>query len=263
VPRIGAPGAVVQHANAGIAPRPARVHHRRIATWRTRVTAGEREALIESASNGAKPTWRGVLHQWAAVFAFGVGTGLVALAPDARSRIAVGIYAASLALLFTISAVYHRLHWAPRPRAWLRRADHASIFLLIGGTYTPIALLALDADISRRLLGMVWSGGALGVLVSMLWANAPKFVGAMIAVAVGWMIVPYVGTLRGVLETRELWLIVVGGLAYTVGALGYAIKRPNPWPGHFGYHEVFHALTLVGAGTHLAAILSILRRAAG
>jgi len=97
----------------------------------------------------------------------------------------------------------------------------------------------------------------------MLWANAPKFVGAMIAVAVGWMIVPYVGTLRGVLETRELWLIVVGGLAYTVGALGYAIKRPNPWPGHFGYHEVFHALTLVGAGTHLAAILSILRRAAG
>ena len=219
--------------------------------------------MSESTASGQKPTWRGVLHQWAAVFALGAGTGLVVLAPDARSRIAVGIYAASLALLFTISAVYHRIHWEPGPRAWLRRADHASIFLLIGGTYTPIALLALDADISRRVLILVWSGAAIGVLVSMLWPGAPKFVGAVIAVAVGWTIVPYIGTLRRVLESGELWLIVVGGLAYTVGALGYALKRPNPWPGHFGYHEVFHALTLVGAGTHLAAILSILKRTTG
>jgi hemolysin III len=204
-----------------------------------------------------------VLHQWAAVVALAAGSGLVALAPDSRSRVAVGIYAASLALLFTISAVYHRIHWEPGPRTWLRRADHASIFLLIGGTYTPVALLALDADVARRLLVLVWSGVALGVLVSMLWPGAPKFVGAVIAVAVGWTIVPYVGTLRRVLEAGELWLIVVGGLAYTIGALVYALKRPDPWPHHFGYHEVFHALTLVGAGTHLAAVLSILRRSAG
>lgn len=219
--------------------------------------------MIDSTATGQKPTWRGVLHQWAAVFALGVGTGLVVLAPDARSRIAVGIYAASLALLFTISAVYHRIDWEPGPRTWLRRADHASIFLLIGGTYTPVALLGLDEEIARRLLMLAWGGAALGVLVSMLWPNAPKFVGAAIAVAVGWTIVPYIGTLRRVLESGELWLIGIGGLAYTLGALGYALKRPNPWPGHFGYHEVFHALTLVGAGTHLAAILSILRRAGG
>ena len=239
------------------------MHHRCIATWRTRFKADERAVLAESVSSGPKPTWRGVLHQWAAVVAFGAGAALVVLAPDARSRIAVGIYAASLALLFTISAVYHRIHWDPVPRTWLRRADHASIFLLIGGTYTPVALLALDADIARRLLILVWSGAALGVLVSMLWPGAPKFVGAVIAVAVGWTIVPYVGTLRRVLETSELWLIVVGGLAYTIGALVYALKRPDPRPDHFGYHEVFHALTLVGAGTHLAAVVSILRRAAG
>jgi hemolysin III len=239
------------------------VHHPPAAAWRTRITAGEREALAESPSTGPKPTWRGVLHQWAAVLALGAGAGLIALAPDPRSRVAVGIYAASLALLFTISAVYHRIQWEPGPRAWLRRADHASIFLLIGGTYTPIALLGLDADISRRLLILVWSGVALGVLVSMLWPGAPKFVAATIAVAVGWTIVPYIGTLRRVLEAGELWLIVVGGLAYTIGALVYALKRPDPWPGHFGYHEVFHALTLVGAGTHLVAVFSLLQRVAG
>jgi hemolysin III len=113
------------------------------------------------------------------------------------------------------------------------------------------------------MLVPVWSGAALGVLVSMLWPGAPKFVGAIIAVAVGWTIVPYAGTLRRVLEASELWLIVVGGLAYTTGALVYALKRPDPWPARFGYHEVFHALTLIGAGTHLAAVLSILRRTAG
>lgn len=215
--------------------------------------------MRDSPPTGSKPTWRGVLHQWAAVYACGVGTGLVALAPDARSRLAVGIYAASLALLFTVSAVYHRIHWEPGPRAWLRRADHASIFLLIGGTYTPIVLLALDADIARRLLILVWSGAALGVLVSVLWPGAPKWVVAVIAVAVGWTIVPYVGALRRVLDAGELWLIVLGGLAYTIGALVYAVKRPDPWPRRFGYHEVFHGLTLMGAGTHLAAVVSILR----
>lgn len=224
---------------------------------------GREDSVAGTSSTSTKPIWRGVLHQWAAVFAMGVGTGLVVLAPDTRARIAVGIYAASLALLFTISAVYHRVHWEPGPRAWLRRADHASIFLLIGGTYTPVALLALDPDIARLLLVLVWSGAALGVLVSMLWPGAPKFVGAIIAVAVGWTIVPYAGTLRRVLEASELWLIVGGGLAYTIGALVYALKRPDPWPARFGYHEVFHALTLIGAGTHLAAVLSILRRTAG
>jgi hemolysin III len=109
----------------------------------------------------------------------------------------------------------------------------------------------------------IWSGVAIGVLVSMLWPGAPKFVSATIAVAVGWTIVPYLGAILRVLSTAELWLIALGGLAYTVGAVVYAAKRPNPWPRSFGYHEVFHALTLVGAALHLAAILSIVLRSAG
>jgi len=208
-----------------------------------------------------KPGWRGVQHQWAAVFALGVGTVLVALAPTGTARTAVGIYAASLVLLLTVSAVYHRFQWTPGVRTWLRRADHASIFLLIGGTYTPIAMLAIGGEDGRSLMIAIWSGVAAGVLVSMLWPGAPKFVSATIAVAVGWTIVPYIDTLVRVLDATELWLIVLGGIAYTLGAVVYAAKRPDPWPSTFGYHEVFHALTLVGAGLHLAAVLSIVRTA--
>lgn len=209
-----------------------------------------------------KPTLRGVLHQWAAVYALGAGTTLVALAPTPAARLAGAIYAASLVVLFTVSAVYHRFEWEPRVRLWLRRADHASIFLLIGGSYTPVALLAIGGDHGRHLLIAVWSGVALGVLVSMLWPTAPKFVGAAIAVAVGWTIVPYLGALGRELNAAELWLIGLGGVAYTVGAVVYAAKRPNPWPQHFGYHEIFHVLTLIGAGLHLAAMLEIVRSAA-
>jgi hemolysin III len=217
----------------------------------------------DSREIGRKPIWRGLQHQWAAVFALGAGTTLVALAPTAKIRLAAAIYATSLALLLAVSAVYHRFNWSPGVRTWLRRADHASIFLLIGGTYTPIAMLAIGGDDGRSLMTVIWSGVAAGVLVSMLWPGAPKFISAAIAVAVGWTIVPYIDTLVRVLDATELWLIVVGGIAYTVGAVEYAVKRPNPWPRTFGYHEIFHALTLVGAGLHLAAVLSILGTAAG
>jgi hemolysin III len=214
---------------------------------------------MDEAGNVQKPHWRGVLHKWAAPFAFGAGAVLVALAPTREAAIAGAIYVASLALLLSVSAVYHGYYWSARPRTWLRRADHASIFLLIGGTYTPIAMLAIGGDEGLRLLIAIWSGVALGVLVSMLWPGAPKFVAAGIAVAVGWTIVPYVGTLRRALDAPELWLIVLGGIAYTVGAVVYAAKRPDPWPRSFGYHEIFHVLVLLGAALHLAAVLLIVR----
>jgi hemolysin III len=194
------------------------------------------------------------------VFAIGAGMSLVGLAPSGPARIAAAIYASSLLLVLAVSALYHRRQWGPRSRLWMRRADHASIFLLIGGTYTPVAMLALDAGTGRHLLIAIWCGAALGVLVSMLWTGAPKFVSATIAVAVGWTIVPYLATIAEVLGRGELWLLVLGGLAYTVGALVYAAKRPNPWR-DFGYHEVFHALTLVGAGLHLIVVVSIVRSA--
>ena len=215
--------------------------------------------MIETAdTTGApKPSLRGVLHQWAAVYALGAGAALVVLAPTNQARIAAAVYAASLVLLLTISAVYHRFQWTPRVRTWLRRADHASIFLLIGGSYTPIAMLALGGNTGRHLLFAIWGGVALGVLVSMLWPGAPKWVTAAIAVAVGWTLVPYFGAVGRALTSAELWLIALGGAAYTVGALVYATKHPNPWPRSFGYHEIFHALTLVGAGLHFAAMALI------
>ena len=203
-----------------------------------------------------KPSLRGVLHQWAAVYALGAGAALVMLAPTAQARVAGAIYAASL-LLLTISAVYHRFQWTPRPRTWLRRADHASIFLLIGGSYTPLAMLALGGETGRHLMIAIWSGVALGVLVSMLWPGAPKWVTAAIAVAVGWTLVPYFGAVGRALTAIEIWLIALGGAAYTIGALVYATRRPDPWPRSFGYHETFHALTLVGAGLHFAALSMI------
>jgi hemolysin III len=215
--------------------------------------------MLATADNtGApKPSLRGVLHQWAAVYALGAGTALVAIAPTTQARLAAAIYAASLVLLLTISAVYHRFQWTPRVRTWLRRADHASIFLLIGGSYTPIAMLGLGGDTGRHLMITIWCGVALGVLVSMLWPGAPKWVTATIAVAVGWTLVPYFGEVGRALTAVEIWLIALGGAAYTVGALVYATKRPNPWPRSFGYHEIFHALTLVGAGLHFAALALI------
>jgi hemolysin III len=206
-----------------------------------------------------KPSLRGVLHQWAAVYALGAGTALVVLAPSAQARVAAAIYSASLVLLLTISAVYHRFQWTLRVRTWLRRADHASIFLLIGGSYTPIAMIALGGEAGQHLLIVIWCGVVLGVLVSMLWPGAPKWVSAALAIAVGWTIVPYLGAIGRALDTSQIWLIALGGIAYTVGALVYALKRPNPWPRDFGYHEVFHVLTLVGAGLHLAAVLLIVR----
>lgn len=207
-----------------------------------------------------KPRWRGVQHRWAAAVATGAGLVLVAMAPTPHARLAAAVYAASLTLLLAVSGIYHGGQWRHGVRMWLRRADHASIFLLIGGTYTPVAMLGLDDATGGQLLRVIWSGVALGVVVSMFWPTAPKFVSAAIAVAVGWTIVPYLGELGGALTTAEIWLVAAGGVAYTVGALVYAIKRPDPWPASFGYHEVFHALTLAGAGLHFAAVLLLVRQ---
>lgn len=211
------------------------------------------------ADQPVKPRLRGVLHQWAAVYVLGAGSMLLALAPTLRSRVAVAIYVVSLATMFAVSALYHRPTWMPRARTWLRRADHAAIYLLIAGTYTPVAVLAIGAEEGRELMIAIWAGAAAGIGVALAWPSAPKWVGAVIAVALGWTVVPYLHELTQALTRWELSLIVAGGLAYTVGAVVYALKRPNPWPATFGYHEVFHALTLVAAALHLGAILGIVR----
>ena len=214
---------------------------------------------VPAAAPEERPRHRGLLHQWAAPVALGAGVGLVAIAPSARARVGVAVYALSLVVLFGVSALYHRRAWTPRVRMWLRRADHAAIFLLIGGTYTPVALLGVGGPAGSHLLAAVWVGVAIGVLVALFWTRAPKAVSAALAVAVGWTAAPYLGDVHRAVATPTLWLILAGGVAYTVGALVYAVRRPDPWPRVFGYHEVFHACTLVGATLHLAVVVAILR----
>ncbi|MFP2929975.1 PAQR family membrane homeostasis protein TrhA [Pyxidicoccus sp. 3LG] len=208
-----------------------------------------------------KPKLRGVLHQFAAVGALGAGLVLVSMAPTPRAAAAAALYAVSLVVLFSVSATYHRVDWAPRGRAWMRRMDHASIFILIAGTYTPVALVGISGAAGDSLLLAIWGGALVGVLKSLLWAHAPKVLTAALAVAVGWTLVPYLDEARAALGALELTLILAGGVAYTSGAIAYALKRPDLKPGVFGYHELFHALTIVGAVLHFVVVLRLVRAA--
>lgn len=212
---------------------------------------------------GQKPLLRGVLHQFAAVGALGAGGVLVSMAPTPRAAAAAALYAISLVVLFSVSATYHRVDWSPRGRVWMRRMDHASIFILIAGTYTPIALLGVSGAAGDSLLLAIWCGALVGVLQSLFWVGAPKVLTAALAVGVGWTLVPYLGEARRALGAVELSLILAGGVAYTSGAIAYALKRPDLRPGVFGYHELFHALTLVGATLHFAVVLRLVRAASG
>lgn len=207
----------------------------------------------------SKPRLRGVLHQWAIGVAAGAGLVLVAMAPTLRSGFGSAVFAVSLVTLLSVSATYHRVNWSPPARVWMRRADHASIFLLIAGTYTPVALLALPEATGNQLLMAIWVAATFGIVISLFWPSAPKVITAIVALAVGWVMVPYFNEVRAAVSVPSFALILIGGLAYTAGALAYATKRPNFKPGVFGYHEFFHAMTLVGAACHFACIVGIVR----
>jgi len=222
----------------------------------TMSTAIEADAIV-------KPSLRGVLHQGAAFVAVAIGVYFAIKAPNTRAMWAGLGFAASLFLLFAVSATYHRVHWQPKQRAWMRRADHASIFVLIAGTYTPVALVGLPPPLGNQLLLVVWSGALIGVLQSLFWINAPKFVAAVLAVSIGWSITLYWTETRAALLGVEMLLLFLGGVVYTIGALFYATKRPVLWPKTFGYHELFHACTLVAAALHTAAVYSVVMRSVG
>jgi hemolysin III len=216
---------------------------------------------MTSTTAAVKPRWRGVLHEFAAWYALGAGSVLVAMATSKRAAAAAAVYAVCLVALFTISAIYHRVQWTrEEARAWMRRADHASIFLLIAGTYTPVALLGVGNAAGMKMLISVWIGAAAGVALSLFWVRRPKPLVGSLAVLVGWTAVPFFDEVRSMLAPH-FWLILAGGLAYTAGAIIYALRRPNPLPAVFGYHEVFHALTLVGASLHFAVVVHMVRTA--
>lgn len=203
-----------------------------------------------------KPRLRGVSHTYAAVVAAGLGGLLMARVAAGDARRAVLVYTLSLVTLFGVSAAYHRPTWSPVARQWMRRLDHAAIFVLIAGTYTALCLGLPPADAST-LRTFVWVGALLGVLQSVLWVTAPKPLIAVLYVALGWSIAPYMKTVYASVGGAPLALVLVGGVAYSAGAVVYAKKRPDPVPAVFGYHEVFHALVIVAAALHFAAVAII------
>ncbi len=203
-----------------------------------------------------KPLLRGVSHQWAFFLSLAAGSVLVLLTSGAVSRWGALVYAVSLAALFGVSALYHRPKWAPEARRWMRRLDHAAIFVLIAGTTTPLAL-SLESPARERLLAIVWAGAAVGVLRAVVWISAPKKVVAVLALLLGWASMPFLGPLRDALGPHTIAWIAAGGVLYSLGAVVYARKRPDPWPKVFGYHEVFHALVVAAAVCHFVAVTRV------
>ena len=202
-----------------------------------------------------KPRLRGVSHQWAFFVSCAIGAALVIAAPAGTPRLAAAIYAVSVSALFGVSALYHRITWASAAaRRWMRRLDHSAIFLLIAGTYTPFALLVLDGAIATVILVVVWAGALGGILLKLVWIDAPKLLAAIVYVALGWVAVAAFPDLLDELGVTGTALVVAGGLLYTAGAVVYALRRPDPVPSVFGYHEVFHALVIVAAALQYAVV---------
>jgi hemolysin III len=201
-----------------------------------------------------KPTMRGVLHSWAAPVAALLGLLLLLLAEGEKARAATGVWAASLTGLFGVSAAYHRGNWGPRARAHLQRIDHSMIFVLIAGSYTPICLLVLQGAKSWVLLAVVWGGALFGVVTRLLWRTAPRWLFVPMYIALGWVALAVLPDLAVSAPPLANWLLIIGGVLYTVGALVFATRWPDPSPRHFGFHEVFHLLTILAAATHAAAI---------
>lgn len=208
-------------------------------------------------SHPEKPLLRGVSHQVTFFVALMAGGMLVLATHGLRAMAAIAVYALSLATMFGISALYHRKNWQPAARQVMRRLDHSAIFLLIAGTYTPVCMLLLERGVGTLLLGLVWGGALLGIGQSVFWVNAPKAVSASIYVTFGCLVIPFLPQTTAALGGVRLALIAGGGALYALGAVVYALKRPNPWPSVFGYHEIFHALVIAASVAHFAAIASV------
>ncbi len=200
-----------------------------------------------------KPLLRGVSHEIAAAAALAAWIGLAAVAPTPRARLAATVYGATLLALFTVSALYHRPTWAPRARLFWRRLDHSAIFLLIAGTYTPFCLL-LGGRTGQALLAVVWTLAATGVVRAAAWPTAPKPLVAVVYVVLGWVVIPVLPALHLQLGPAFIGLLGAGGIAYSLGAAVYALRRPDPFPRVFGYHEVFHALVVAAAVLHFVVV---------
>lgn len=204
---------------------------------------------------------RGWIHLWSFFVSLVAGGTLIAVASSvsARAALATSIYTVTILGLFGISALYHRRTWVTEGALrWMRRLDHSMIFLFIAGTYTPFCLLAMDPGLGSVILAVVWGGALAGVTLKLAWPEAPRWLGVPIYIALGWVaifVLPELGSRGGI---TALVLLLVGGLFYTVGGIMYGIRRPNPWPEVFGFHEFFHAATALAAVCHYIAVWLVL-----
>lgn len=211
-------------------------------------------SAVEKVERKLKPRLRGWIHAGTFPFALAASIVLIVLAPTAAGKISASVFGLSACLLFGVSAVYHRGNWSPRTDAVLRRLDHTNIFLIIAGTYTPLAVLLLPPDQGTVLLTLVWSGALLGLLARVFWLNAPRWVYVPVYLALGWVAVAYMGQFWAIGGPAVVWLILAGGVAYTLGAIVYGTKKPDPSPAWFGFHEIFHVFTVLGFACHVVAI---------
>lgn len=212
---------------------------------------------VGQVADAVKPRLRGWIHAGVAPLVLAASIVLVVLSPTPAAKWSTAVFGLSAVLLFGTSAVYHRGRWSPRVQGVLRRLDHTNIFLIIAGTYTPLAVLLLPASTARILLIIVWSGALVGLLARVLWLGAPRWVYVPVYLALGWVAVAFLPQFWQSGGPAIVWLVAAGGLAYTVGAVVYGLKRPNPSPRWFGFHEIFHALTIAGFACHYVAIFLV------
>jgi len=213
---------------------------------------------LTPAPSGVKPRARGWIHFWSFVASMLTGTTLVALAAvtvSPRAAVGTAVYSVTVSGLFGVSALYHRRTWhSRRVQMWMKRLDHSMIFVFIAGSYTPFALLAMPERTGDVVLAVVWTGALLGVALKMAWPDSPRWLGVPLYLALGWVAVFVLPDLLQRAGVAALVLLLVGGLFYTLGGLAYGVRRPNPWPTTFGFHEVFHTATVLAALCHYVAI---------
>jgi hemolysin III len=212
--------------------------------------AQQAQAATASASAFVKPKMRGWLHAGTFPLAVAAGIVIVVLSPNAQARVTTAIFSITAALLFGVSAIYHRGNWSPRAAGVLKRMDHANIFLIIAGSYTPFSVLLLPPGLAQTLLWIVWSGALAGIAFRVFWVKAPRWLYVPVYIALGWVAVVYSPAFLSTGKVAAFVMIVVGGVLYTLGAVVYGTKRPNPSPRWFGFHEIFHAFTIAAFAAH-------------